>query len=322
MNSVQQSILITGGAGYIGSACAAALLADGYQVTIFDNFSTGQARYVPAGAMVVEGDITDLTALRAVFAQSTFACVIHCAAKKAVGESELQPAAYFQTNVVGAANVLQALTEQSVSRLIFSSTAAVYAAPADGALLTEQSPRAPQNVYGVTKHLVEQMIEQYARVGALPHYTIFRYFNVVGDADLHYQEQSPQNLFPLVMQAVRGERELAIFGTDYPTADGTGVRDYIDLRDLVTAHQAALATEQSGTYNLSTGQGHSVRAVIEMFRAVTGADLPVTASPRRPGDPAALVADPTHTKDTLGWQAQHDLRSMVESTVAAWRSRS
>ena len=312
-------VLVTGGAGYIGSACVAALVQEGYAVTVVDDCSTGQPAVLPSAATLYKTDITDRAALREVFATSApVDAVIHCAAKKAVGESETDPTLYFHTNVVGSLNLLRCLEEFQVPQLIFSSTAAVYDAPGEGACVHEDTPTAPQNVYGTTKLMVEEAIRAYARTGVLTQYTILRYFNVAGDAGLKFRDPQPQNIFPLLAAASRGERELTIFGTDYDTPDGTCVRDYIHLLDLVAAHLAALKSSESGTYNLGTGQGYSVRELVDMFATVVGHDLPVQTGERRAGDPARLLASAHRAERDLGWTPRHTLREMVESTLAAY----
>ena len=312
-------VLVTGGAGYIGSACVAALVQEGYAVTVVDDCSTGQPAVLPSAATLYKTDITDRAAHREVFAMSApVDAVIHCAAKKAVGESETDPTLYFHTNVVGSLNLLRCLEEFQVPQLIFSSTAAVYDAPEEGACVHEDTPTAPQNVYGTTKLMVEEAIRAYARTGVLTQYTILRYFNVAGDAGLKFLDPQPQNIFPLLAAASRGERELTIFGTDYDTSDGTCVRDYIHLLDLVAAHLAALKSSESGTYNLGTGQGYSVRELVDMFATVVGHDLPVQTGERRAGDPARLLASAHRAERDLGWTPRHTLREMVESTLAAY----
>ena len=312
-------VLVTGGAGYIGSACVAALVQEGCAVTVVDDCSTGQPAVLPSAATLYKTDITDRAALREVFAASDpVDVVIHCAAKKAVGESETDPTLYFHTNVVGSLNLLRCLEEFQVPQLIFSSTAAVYDAPGEGACVHEDTSTAPQNVYGTTKLMVEEAIRAYARTGVPTQYTILRYFNVAGDAGLKVRDPQPQNIFPLLAAASRGERELTIFGTDYDTPDGTCVRDYIHLLDLVAAHLAALKSSESGTYNLGTGQGYSVRELVDMFATVVGHDLPVQTGERRAGDPARLLASAHRAECDLGWTPRHTLREMVESTLAAY----
>ena len=317
---MSKHVLITGGAGYIGSACVVALLQEGCAVTVVDDCSTGQPALLPSAATLYKTDITDHAALREVFATSApVDAVIHCAAKKAVGESETNPTLYFHTNVVGSLNLLRCLEEFRVPQLVFSSTAAVYEPPADGAFVHEETPVHPVNVYGVTKQMVEELIQQYHRTGKLSQYTILRYFNVAGDAGLRFQEQNAQNVFPLLAEAAQDGRTFNIFGTDYPTSDGTCVRDYIHVHDLVDAHVRALAADASAIYNLGTGTGYSVRELIAAFAAALPHPLTVAEAPRRPGDPAVLVTDGSKAKHALGWTPRHTLSEMVESTLEAYQ---
>lgn len=312
---MEKKILVTGGAGYIGSACVAALVRAGHEVVVFDDFSTGQRDKVHAEVTIIEGDITDLAHVRAACGGAPFDTAIHFAAKKAVGESEENPALYFHTNVTGSLNLLTAMSEAGIPQLIFSSTAAVYAPPTDDTPVTEQSPLAPVSVYGTTKCIVEESVREFARTGKLPHYTILRYFNVAGDAGLKYEEENAQNVFPILKTALETGNPFHIFGTDYDTRDGTCIRDYIHLADLIDAHVRAINTTTSDTYNLGTGTGYTVRELIAMFEQVSGTTINVTASPRRPGDPAMLVTNPAKATRNLGWTPQHSLEEMVKSTL-------
>jgi UDP-glucose 4-epimerase len=312
---MKKQVLVTGGAGYIGSACVNALVKAGHSVTVFDDFSTGQRDKVHPGATIIKGDITDLVAIRAAVTGASFDTVMHFAAKKAVGESEKNPVLYFNTNVTGSLNLLTAMSEANIPQLVFSSTAAVYAPPTADTPVTEDSPLDPVSVYGKTKHLVEEIIREFARTGTLAQYTILRYFNVAGDTGLHFQEENAQNVFPLLKTALKTGKPFHIFGTDYGTRDGTCIRDYIDLSDLVDAHVSALAATVSNTYNLGTGTGYTVRELISMFEQVSGQKLTVIESPRRPGDPPFLVADATKARQKLGWAPTKFLADMVYSTL-------
>ncbi len=317
---MRKTILVTGGAGYIGSACVASLTAQGHEVIVFDDFSTGQRMLLPDSVRVVTGSVTDKEALHNLVSQHQFATIIHCAAKKAVGESEINPSLYFYTNVVGSLNVLSVMAEFGIPQIIFSSTAAVYAPSATNEPVTEKSPLNPPNVYGQTKLMVEQMINEYARLGKIKQYTIFRYFNVAGDAGLGYCERKAQNVFPLLASSLRTGQVFSIFGDDFATKDGTGVRDYIHLSDLVRAHELALLGEESGTFNLGSGVGYSVRELIHEFEQVSGQKLNTKLAPRRAGDPASLVAKADLVKAKLGWEAKSTLKDMVRSTLVAYAS--
>ena len=318
MQNTPKTILITGGAGYIGSALAAAFVHDGHQVVVLDDVSTGQPELLPTEVTMVEGDVTSYADLVAVCSDYDFDTVVHCAAKKAVGESEADPPFYFYTNVAGSIQVLRAMEAFSIPHLVFSSTAVVYDQVSAAELLSESSPLNPPNVYGQTKLMVEQMIETFARLDKIKHYTIFRYFNVAGDAGLGFTDSHPQNVFPLIAHAVKSKSPFSIFGDDYPTKDGTGVRDYIHVNDLVTAHQQVIAGGVSGVFNLGTGVGYSVQELLAAFDAVLTAPVAVQVAKRRLGDPAQLVADASLAHHTFAWQPQHSLADMVTSTVAVY----
>jgi UDP-glucose 4-epimerase len=317
-------ILVTGGAGYIGSATAALFLKAGHQVTVFDNLYRGHREAVPEGAQFVQGDISDRGALDTLFQMARFDAVAHFAALIEAGESMEQPSRYFRHNVVYSQNLLDAMLAHGVKRLVFSSTAAVYASK--NGPLSEDDPYRPANVYGETKLMIEQMIGWYHRQCGLK-YCVLRYFNACG-AMLDEQGQairgeahSPEtHLIPLTLQVPLGQREaIKIYGTDYETADGTCVRDYIHIVDLASAHVLAVeALDERGAmiYNLGNGQGYSVRQVVETARQVTGHPLPAVDTARRPGDAAVLVASAEKINDELGWQPRYpDLKSIIAS---AW----
>jgi UDP-glucose 4-epimerase len=311
-------ILVTGGAGYIGSACVAELLKGGHQVVVYDNLSTGQVRHVPAEVIFVEGDLLDGERLQKLCEANSFDAVIHSAAKKAVGESEQNPGWYFDNNVVGSQNLLKSVTSTGVRHLIFSSTATVYAPVTDNSLLTEQSPIGPVNVYGNSKLMVETLIKEYARIGKLPQYTILRYFNVAGDAGLDFEESKAENVFPLIAKSIKNEVPFKIFGTDYPTKDGTCVRDYIHLKDLAAAHALALNTTESRVFNLGTETGYSVQDLVDAFSEELGRPLNINLVERRPGDVAVIVAQAAMARRHLSWQPQQTLKSMVSDTLRVY----
>jgi len=261
MQNTLKNILVTGGAGYIGSACVAALLKAGHAVTVFDDFSTGQRDKVPAGATIIKGDLTDAAAIDTALGGASFDAVLHFAAKKAVGESEANPSLYFSTNVVGSLHLLQAMERHRVPQLIFSSTAAVYQPPVSDEPVTETTPTKPMSVYGTTKLMVEEMIQSYARTGQLTQHTILRYFNVAGDAGLDYKEENAQNVFPLLATAAHTGSPFPIFGTDYDTRDGTCVRDYIHLSDLVDA-PSVTASAQEAIKDLNWQPHHTLEEMV------------------------------------------------------------
>jgi len=317
-------ILVVGGAGYIGSTTATLFLKAGHQVTIYDNLFRGHQAAIPAGAAFIKGDIADRGALDVLFQTNRFDAVAHFAALIEAGESMTQPARYFRSNVSYTQNLLEAMIDHGVKQLVFSSTAAVYAS--QNHRLSESDPYAPANVYGETKLMIEQMIRWLHRQAGL-RYCILRYFNACGallDSDgtaSRGEAHSPEtHLIPLTLQVGLGQRDsIGIFGTDYETADGTCVRDYVHVADLAAAHVlalAALADRDAMTYNLGNGRGYSVREVIDSARAVTGQPIPAIEQPRRAGDAAMLVADAELINHELGWQPQYpDLNSIIRS---AW----
>ena len=312
-------LLVVGGAGYVGSVVASQLLAAGHGVTVADNLSKGHADAVPGGADFAEVDVLDGPALASVVAGGGFDAVLHFAALSLVGESVAEPVRYFRTNVGGTLNLLDAMRAAGVHRLVFSSTAAVYGDPAEVPIV-EDAPTVPTNPYGASKLAVDQAIAFAADAWGLGAVSL-RYFNVAGADGPYGERHEPEtHLIPLVLAAAAGQRPCVnVFGTDYPTPDGTAVRDYIHVADLARAHLLALdATAAPGhrVYNLGSGTGFSVREVIEAARAVTGREIEAVESPRRPGDPAVLVASSERIKADLGWEPTRDLSAMVAD---AWR---
>ncbi|MFE3762955.1 UDP-glucose 4-epimerase GalE [Streptomyces sp. NPDC059104] len=303
--------LVTGGAGYVGSVVAAHLLEAGHEVTVLDNLSTGFGEGVPAGATLVNARIQDA----AEHLDASYDAVLHFAASSQVGESVVNPGKYWDNNVGGTLALLTAMREAGVRRLIFSSTAATYGEPVDGPL-TETSATAPTNPYGASKLAVDHMIAGECAAHGLAAVSL-RYFNVAGAYGEFGERHDPEtHLIPLVLQVALGEREsIAVFGEDYPTPDGTCVRDYIHVADLAEAHLSALRVAAEGEHlicNLGNGSGFSVREVIETVRKVTGRDIPETVGPRRAGDPAVLVASARTAQERLGWAAtRSDLTRIV-----------
>ena len=311
-------LLVTGGAGYVGSVCATVLLERGHDVVVVDNLSTGNADAVPVGAEFVEGDVADVA--ERVLGGGNFDGVLHFAAQSLVGESVEEPAKYWQGNVVTTLTLLEAMREAGTPKLVFSSTAATYGEP-DSTPITEDDPTRPTNPYGATKLAIDHAITSYANAYGLAA-TSLRYFNVAGAYRGAGENRVVEtHLIPLVLQVALGQREkISVFGTDWPTPDGTAVRDYIHVLDLADAHLLALDHATAGThtvYNLGSGAGFSVREVISACRRVTG--LPITSedAPRRAGDPAVLVASSDRAIADLGWQPK---RTDLDVIVAdAWQ---
>lgn len=312
------NLLVTGGAGYIGSATAAELLAAGHTVSVFDNLSRGHRAAVPPEARFVNGDVADRVALAEVFASEKYDAVLHFAALIEAGESMKEPALYFRANVGGSINVIEAAVRAGCLKFVLSSTAAIFAASDQP--LGEDSPPAPANVYGETKLMIETMLRWHHQIHGL-RYACLRYFNAAGAAPGRGEAHQPEShLIPRVLRVALGGAEQAdIFGTDYPTPDGTCIRDYIHIVDLAQAHVLALQALDERpvlTYNLGNGRGYSVREVIEAVRAVTGRPIPVVENPRRPGDAPRLVAASEKIRRELGWTPRHpDLKEIVAS---AW----
>ena len=317
-----ERILVAGGAGYIGSVVVARLLARGYEPVVYDDLSHGHRAALPTGAQLIEGDIGDRAALDRAFSEIRPQAVMHFAAFIEAGESMQRPEKYFRNNTASALTLLEAVLAHKVPRFVFSSTAALYGTP-DKTPIEETAPLHPANAYGESKLLVEQMLAWFHRIHGL-RYASLRYFNVAGAAAEQGEDHHPEShLIPLAFEVALGTRkEFAIFGTDYPTPDGTCIRDYIHVSDLADAHLLvleALKEKERLIYNLGNGQGFSVREVIETVRLVTGHPVPARESPRRPGDPAVLVASADKIKTELGWQPKFaDLERIVRS---AWEWR-
>ena len=318
----RRKLLVTGGAGYIGSHVVKALIERGEDVIVFDNLSTGFAWSVEQAELVV-GDLDDREALKPLFARHRFDAVLHFAANIWVGESVKAPAKYYRNNVANALNLFEIASQHDVPHVIFSSTAAVYGEP-DVALLDETLPTAPINPYGASKMMTERMLQDIAAASDMT-FAILRYFNVAGaDPDANIGEATPDNnhLVKIACETALGLRpSMAINGTDYPTPDGSCIRDYIHVEDLASAHVAALDHLRQGNpstiCNCGYGHGLSVREVIDMVKDVSGVDFAVKEGPRRAGDPPKLVAGTAKIKSVLNWQPRYDdLRTIVET---AWR---
>lgn len=315
-------VLVTGGAGYIGSHACKALRAAGHVPIVFDNLATGWRDAVKFGPFV-QGDLLDPDALAAAFAAYRPAAVMHFAALSLVGEAMAQPGKYWRNNVVGSLNLIEASLAAECRAFVFSSTCATYG-DHDGVLLDEATPQRPLNSYGASKRAIEDMLANFAASDGLEH-VIFRYFNVAGadpEGEVGEHHQPETHLVPLLLEAIAGKRAaLTVHGSDYPTPDGTCVRDYVHVSDLVAAHvlglEWLLAGKGSRVFNLGSGTGFSVREVIAQARHVTNRAVPVVEGPRRAGDAAALVSGSARAETELGWRpARSDMGTMIAD---AWR---
>ena len=315
-------ILVTGSAGFIGGYVVEELLQAGHRVTIYDNLSHGARQAVPAGARLVIGELGDHEALSRVFSSTKPEAVMHFAALIEAGESMKVPERYFRNNTATTLTLMETMLEHGVNRFVFSSTAALYGDPVR-IPIEESDPLCPTNAYGESKLLVERMLQWFYRIHGF-RYASLRYFNAAGATPERGEAHEPEShLIPLVLQVALSQRkQIEIYGTDYPTPDGTCIRDYVHVADLAEAHVRALQTlvetGASSAYNLGTGHPYSVRDVIDTVERVTNQQVPWTMAPRRPGDPAVLYAAPHKARAELGWQPRFpDLESIVR-TAWAW----
>jgi UDP-glucose 4-epimerase len=312
------NILVTGGAGYIGSVVAERLLASGHNPIIYDNLSEGHPSATPEGAELVVAELDDELALKSALREHRADAVIHLAANALVGESMENPSKYFRNNFAAGINLLDAMVECGVRRMVFSSTCAIYGEP-ESCPIAEDAPKRPSNPYGESKLAFEKALHWYETAHGL-RYATLRYFNAAGATDLLGEHHAPEtHLIPIALGCALGVRdEVEVYGDDYPTPDGTCIRDYVHVADIANAHILCLdAIEtRSRIYNLGTGKGCSVREVIETARRISKRPIPVRYSARRPGDPAELVANPELIKRELGWTPEHSrLDEIIES---AW----
>jgi UDP-glucose 4-epimerase len=331
-------ILVTGGAGYIGSTVTELLAEKGHKVFVYDNLSHGRRDLLPAGARLIDGELSDRAHLETIFtgacdAHEPFDAVLHFAALIEAGESMLRPEIYFRNNTASTLSLLEAMLASGVKRLVFSSTAAVYGEP-ETIPIQEDARLAPTNAYGQSKLLVEQMLTWLHRIHGLQ-YASLRYFNVAGAAEgpegiVRGESHQPEtHLIPLVLDVALGRRDsIRIYGDDYPTPDGTCIRDYIHVSDLADAHLLALDALAKGNgrqapliYNLGNGHGFSVREVIESARRVTGHPIPAETHPRRPGDPAVLVASSAKAISELGWKPRYTNLDDIIRTAWTWHQK-
>jgi UDP-glucose 4-epimerase len=312
-------ILVTGGAGYIGGTVALRLLSAGHKVLIYDNFCHGHRDLVPAGTQLIEGDIADRERLTQILRDEQVDGVMHFAALIEAGESMKHPEIYFRNNTASTLSLLEAMLAADVDRLVFSSTAAVYGEPRSTPI-EEDAVLAPTNPYGESKLLVESMLTWMNRIHGL-RYASLRYFNVAGAVEGRGEAHEPEShLIPLILDVALGRRKsIKIFGKDYPTPDGTCIRDYVHVGDLADAHILAfegLNTRSRLIYNIGNGQGFSVRQVVDSVRRITGHPIPVVEEPRRPGDPAVLVASSKRIVEELGWKPRFS--SLDDIVRSAW----
>ena len=322
------TVLVTGGAGYIGSHMAHALLDRGERVVVVDDLSTGLASLIPPRAVFVQGDVGDRALTERLLKDHAVDAVIHFAGSIVVPESVSQPLRYYRNNTSAARSLIEASVDCGVGHFIFSSTAAVYGT-LDGRPATEEMPTAPDSPYGRSKLMVEWMLQDASAAHPQMQHMALRYFNVAGADPGGRTGQSGVNATHLIKRAVQvvlgKHTQLDIFGTDYETPDGTGVRDYIHVTDLAHAHLLALDALRGGArsriYNCGYGRGSSVKEIVRAVEAVIGEPLPVRDGPRRPGDPAVIVADPSRIKAELGWQPQHDDLAGIIASALAWERR-
>lgn len=311
-------IFVAGGAGYIGSATSEALLNAGHQVTIYDSLVKGYRQAIPAGAEFIQADLADTTKLGTVLQSGSFDAVMHFAAFIEAGESMQNPGRFFLNNFTNSIHLLDAMISAGVKKLVFSSTAGIFAS--QDMPLDENSPLGPASVYGQSKLMVEQALGWYQKIYGL-RFAALRYFNAAGAMPGRGEAHQPEShLIPLVLQVALGQRDkISIFGCDYPTPDGTNIRDYIHIKDLVSAHLLALQgleTAERLVYNLGNGRGYSVREVIDTARKVTGHPIPAIETPRRPGDAPRLVASSNKIRQELGWKPKMpDLEDII---ATAW----
>jgi UDP-glucose 4-epimerase len=310
-------IFVVGGAGYIGSICVELLLDEGHEVTVFDNLSEGHRRAVDERAAFIAGDLARREEITRALAETKPDAVMHFAANALVGESMENPSKYFRNNVCAGINLLDAMRDAGVGRIVFSSTCATFGPP-ERVPIDETLPQRPINPYGESKLLFEKILRWYDEIHGLK-FVALRYFNAAGATEKFGEDHRLEtHLIPNVLKVALGQKpQVEIYGTDYETPDGTCIRDYIHILDLSRAHILALGAKESACYNLGTGGGASVREVIDVCREVTGREIPVVEKPRRPGDPPRLIAASAKIKRELGWQPQFEnLRAIIES---AWR---
>lgn len=314
------NVLVTGGAGYIGSAVVEELLAEHHTPVVFDNLVAGHVEAVPPGVAFVQGDLQDGDLLRRVMSEHAIEAVIHLAAFLQPNESMTNPGKYFANNVAGSVSLLNAMADSGVRRFVLSSTCASFGNPVR-LPIDEEHPQQPISPYGVSKLMIEQMLPWYEEAHGI-RYTCLRYFNACGATPDRGEDHDPEiHLIPLILQVAAGKRDsIKIFGTDYDTRDGSAIRDYIHISDLGRAHVLALAplAERSRNFNLGIGDGFTVREVIEAARAVTGHPIPAVEEPRRAGDPPIMIADSRRARAELGWEPRYPAIEQIIRSAWEW----
>ena len=315
------NVFVTGGAGYIGSVCVEELCDSGHTVTVFDNLTEGHRSAVDPRARFVQGDFADRPLIFAAVKDSGAQAVIHFAANALVGESMTDPSKYFRNNVANAVNLADAAVAAGVKKFVFSSTCATYGPP-DRVPMDESLPQRPINPYGESKLMFEQVLKWYRQIYGLD-FVAFRYFNAAGaSARFGEHHRIETHLIPNILYVAQGKKpHVEMYGTDYPTPDGTCIRDYIHIADLAQAHRLALAPGKSGFFNLGNGEGFSVKEVIAACERVTGKSIPVIAKPRRAGDPPKLVAAAAKAVEQLGWRPRFPQLDAIVATAWAWHQK-
>ena len=317
----KMKVFVTGGAGYIGSVCTEELLNAGHQVTVFDNLTEGHRSAVDARATFVRGCLSDAALVKQSVREAQAEAVLHFAANALVGESMTNPGKYFRNNVASGQNLLDAAVECGVKKFVFSSTCATYGPP-ERVPMTEDLPQRPINPYGEAKLMFEKVLIWYAQIYKLE-FIAFRYFNAAGASEQfgeHHRIET--HLIPNVLMVALGQKtHVEIYGTDYPTPDGTCIRDYIHIKDLAQAHILGLQPGKTGFFNLGNGDGYSVKQVIEMCEKITGVKIPAIEKPRRAGDPPRLVAAANKAFSELGWKPQYPKIEDIVATAWAWHKK-
>jgi UDP-glucose 4-epimerase len=315
------NVLVTGGAGYIGSICVEELINAGHAVTVLDNLSEGHRSAVDPRARFVEGNLGNAELVTKVIKDAQAEAIIHFAAHALVGESMQDPGKYFRNNVASGLELLEAAVRNGVKKFVFSSTCATYGPP-DRVPMTEDLPQRPINPYGESKLMFEKMLEWYRKIYGLE-FVAFRYFNAAGASPTYGEHHKIEtHLIPNVLKVPLGQaQQCEIYGTDYPTPDGTCIRDYIHIIDLAQAHMLAMNPGKQGFYNLGNGEGYSVREVIRMCEKVSGKSIPAVEKPRRPGDPPRLVASAERAIKELGWKPKHPKLEDIVASAWAWHKK-